>query len=291
MKTLRLIYPQWQGGIISQLVPECRPEDATLGYALGARLLDFLAPGPQDQATAVVPVSMRLPAVRETKHGISDFDAIAEQTRAALAILKRESPDRVVTLGGECSASAPAFTYLAKKYEGKTAIVWIDAHPDINKPGDAYAGYHAMALSACLGEAGPEISALLPTALPKSRVFLAGLRAWEEDGGTPERQLAWGIPHASPEALRETSAPVLDWLKASGAEKVLVHLDLDVLDPGEIIAAVGVIEGGMKMAEVARLVQDIAAAFDVVGLTVAEPMPRTALRLRRLLAALPLVSQ
>ena len=30
--------------------------------------------------------------------------------------------------------------------------------------------------------------------------------------------------------------------------------------------------------------------FDIIGLTIAEPMPRDALRLQRLLAALPLLS-
>lgn len=289
MKTLRLIYPQWQGGIIPQFVPECKAQEATLGYILGAELLNFLAPKPSQHAMAVVPVATHYPKQRLIKHGIADFDGIAEQTQAALDILERESPDRVITLGGECSVSAPAFTYLAKKYAGNTAIVWIDAHPDINIPGDSYAGYHAMALSACLGEAGPEISALLPAAIPKSHVFLAGLRAWEKDGGTPARQQAWGIPHASPELLRNTSVPVLNWLKKVGAEKILIHLDLDVLDPKEIIAAVGVIEGGMKIAEVVRLIGDIAAAYEVVGLTVAEPMPRTAILLRRLLAGLPFV--
>ena len=42
--TLRLIYPQWQGGVISPLVPELTPADANLGYVLGSQLLDFLAP-------------------------------------------------------------------------------------------------------------------------------------------------------------------------------------------------------------------------------------------------------
>ena len=45
MKTVRLIYPQWQGADIVRLVPEVKdPADAARGYYLGARLLDFLAP-------------------------------------------------------------------------------------------------------------------------------------------------------------------------------------------------------------------------------------------------------
>lgn len=57
--TLRLIYPQWQGGgtCLSGLVPELKPEDAACGYFLGSQLLNILAPEIK-QTTVQVPVSM-----------------------------------------------------------------------------------------------------------------------------------------------------------------------------------------------------------------------------------------
>lgn len=45
-----------------------------------------------------------------------DHDIIAEQTKAALDTLRIANPDKVVTPGGECSVSAPVFSYLADKY-------------------------------------------------------------------------------------------------------------------------------------------------------------------------------
>lgn len=43
--TIRLIYPQWQGGNVAAMVPEVKdPDDAARGYYLGAQLLDFLLP-------------------------------------------------------------------------------------------------------------------------------------------------------------------------------------------------------------------------------------------------------
>ena len=42
--TLRLIYPQWQGGIVSGWMPDIPEEDSSRGYFLGAHLLNFLAP-------------------------------------------------------------------------------------------------------------------------------------------------------------------------------------------------------------------------------------------------------
>lgn len=64
---------------------------------------------------------------------------------------------------------------------------------------------------------------------------------------------------------------------------------MDVLDPAEIIAAVGVVPDGMKMADVVRVINDIASEKELVGLTVAEPMPRIAIRLKSMLAQLPLL--
>ena len=42
-------------------------------------------------------------------------------------------------------------------------------------------------------------------------------------------------------------------VKSCGASRVLIHFDMDVLDPAEIIAAVGVVPDGMKLAEVSAL--------------------------------------
>lgn len=94
---------------------------------------------------------------RETEKGISSRRVILKQTKAALEKLREKAPDRIVTLGGDCSVSVVPFTYLAEKYPGEVAIVWIDAHPDVNLPYDEYEGYHAMALTACLGMGDEEI--------------------------------------------------------------------------------------------------------------------------------------
>lgn len=78
-------------------------------------------------------------------------------------------------------------------------------------------------------------------------------------------------------------------VESTGVSKVVIHLDLDVLDPAEIIAGVGVEPDGMKINEVVRVINDIASGYDLVGLTIAEPMPRTAIKLRNLLHQLPLL--
>lgn len=203
MKTIRLIYPQWQGGDIARWVPEITDANAaSRGYYLGAQLLDFLVPN-SNQETFTVPVSVS-PGERTSIDGILDRDDIVRQTQAAMNILDIASPDKIVTLGGECSVSVAPFTYLAKKYDGDVAIVWLDAHPDITLPGDPYAGYHAMAVTACMGIGDEKIINELPYKFDPSKILIAGLRDWERSE-IKERQKAYKISYLSPEELCHNS--------------------------------------------------------------------------------------
>lgn len=286
-KTIRLIYPQWQGASIVPLIPEVKnPDDASRGYFLGAQLLNFLAPD-SGQETLTVPVSIELED-RQVTDGVLDRDIIVRQTRTALDMLRVSNPDKIVTLGGECSVSVVPFTYLAEKYDNDVAVIWIDAHPDITLPGDVYPGYHAMAVTACMGYGDKRILEELPAKISPSKILLVGLRNWERDE-IKERQQQYGIKHLSPQNVAQNSDAIKSWLKACGASKVVIHFDMDVLDPAEIIAAVGTDPDGMKMEEVIRVINDIAAEKELVGLTIAEPMPRTAIRIKNMLNQLPLL--
>ena len=284
-KTIRLIYPQWQGASIVPLIPEVKnPDDASRGYFLGAQLLNFLAPD-SGQETLTVPVSIELED-RQVTDGVLDRDIIVRQTRTALDMLRVSNPDKIVTLGGECSVSVVPFTYLAEKYDNDVAVIWIDAHPDITLPGDVYPGYHAMAVTACMGYGDKRILEELPAKIFPSKILLVGLRNWERDE-IKERQQQYGIKHLSPQDVAQNSDAIKSWLKACGASKVVIHFDMDALDPTEIIAAVGTDPDGMKMEEVIRVI--IAAEKELVGLNIAEPMPRTAIRIKNMLNQLPLL--
>lgn len=285
--TLRLIYPQWQGGDIAKWITEVKdPEQASRGYYLGAHLLDFLAPS-TGQKTLTVPVSTEL-CKRVVTDGVLDRDAIAQQTWAALDILDIEKPDRIVTLGGECSVSVVPFTWLASKYPNDVAVIWIDAHPDITLPGDVYPAYHAMAVTALMGDGDKKILGQLPAKIDPSKILFVGLRDWERDE-IKVRQNEYGIKHLTPEETVSGSEKVIEWLRNTGASNVVIHFDMDVLDPNEIVAAVGVVPDGMKIAEVVRVINDVAKEKNLVGLTVAEPMPRTAIILKEMLNQLPLL--
>lgn len=69
----------------------------------------------------------------------------------------------------------------------------------------------------------------------------------------------------------------------------MIHFDMDVLDPKDIIAAVGTVDGGLSLRSTVRIINDIARKKELVGITVAEPMPRAAIRLKQMLSELPLI--
>ena len=138
-KTMRLIYPQWQGGIIDRWIPELSYEDSSRGYYLGAKLLNMLAQENEDHKIEEVPVSLDI-RDRKIKNGIMDYDFILKQTNDCLDILNKNNPDKIIVFGGECSVSVVPFTFLNKKYDNDVAVIWIDAHPDITLPSDNTSG-------------------------------------------------------------------------------------------------------------------------------------------------------
>lgn len=283
--TLRLIYPQWQGGIVSGWMPDIPEEDSSRGYFLGAHLLNFLAPQNPSQKTIEVPISTEY-TERKLEKGMTDRADILKQTKSALKILEENNPDKILTLGGECSVSVVPFTYLAKKYNNDVALIWIDAHPDINLPYDDYTGYHAMALTAVMGIGDERFMKLLPAKFDSSKVLIVGLRSWEK--GMKGRQERLGIQSLSPQAVAQDSSAVLQWLKDTGASKVVIHFDLDAIDPQEMIAGVSNDPNGLKIDDTIRLINDISSNYDLVGLTIAEPMPRIAIKLRNMMNKLPM---
>ena len=252
----------------------------------GSSIINFLAPA-NGQETLTVPISTDTVERKETD-GILDREVIVKQTKVALGMLQISKPDKIVTFGGECSVSVVPFTYLAAKYPHDVAVIWLDAHPDITLPGDVYSGYHAMAVTACMGLGDKKILAELPAKIDASKILFVGLRNWEREE-IKIRQEQYGIKYLSPKDVSQNSDAIKVWLKACRASKVVIHLDMDVLDPAEIIAAVGTDPDGMKMEEVIRVINDIAAEKELVGLTVAEPMPRTAIRIKNMLHQLPLL--
>ncbi len=183
--------------------------------------------------------------------------------------------------------SVAPFAFLAERYGTDLAVVWVDAHPDLGTPSSAYDGYHAMAVSVLTGRGDPAFVDQLPAAVDASRVALAGLHAWTDDDMPHAAE--WGIDTFSPADLCDSSAPLLAWLRGTGCTKVAIHLDVDVVDSTEVVLGLGAEPSGLTTGQVRRLIADLDGAADVVGITVAEYVPRQVLAVGELLEGLPLL--
>ncbi len=116
-KTLRLLFPQWQGG-------------DNPSYMFGARLLAWLAPeaeGPVEEVAVAEPNGQAL----QIEGGILARGAVLEQARDARAKIDRHQPDRILVLGGDCGVDLAPFSYLSERYDGDLAVIWIDTHSDL----------------------------------------------------------------------------------------------------------------------------------------------------------------
>jgi arginase len=99
----------------------------------------------------------------------------------------------------------------------------------------------------------------------------------------------WGIRAFSPDDLRETTQPLGDWLAATGCSRVAIHFDVDTIDSNELVLGLGAEPDGLTTAQVRRIVEDVDAVADVVGITVAEFIPRQVMHLQQLLTGFPLI--
>jgi arginase len=285
---LRLLWPQWQGAgtsSVRNLAPEFPFDVARRGYAVGSAVLEAVLP-PHDGPTAAVPVAMDDTGLAE-RDGIEAKDVVLAQLEAALDVISRHDPERIVTLGGECAVSVAPFAAMADRYGDDLAIVWIDSHPDIGTPADEYPGFQAMAVAALTGHGDPDVLRLLPATVSPERVALAGLHAWDDDsiGHVSE----WGISSFHPDDLRTSTRPLLDWLAGTGCSRVAVHFDVDTIDSNEIVYGLGAEPDGLTTDQVRRITADLDAAADVVATTIAEFIPRQVMHLRQLLSGFPLL--
>ncbi|GAB3984330.1 arginase family protein [Plantactinospora veratri] len=207
----------------------------------------------------------------ERRDGVAALDTLAANLNAVRAAHAnaRAHGRRIVTVGGDCAVDlAPIEAAVAAHGDG-LAVVWFDAHGDLNTPASSPSGaFHGMILRTLLGDGPHELA---PTgALRPSQVVLAGVRAL--DPGEREFVAEHRIRHVAAAQLADPAA-LVDEVAATGAEAVYLHIDLDVLDP-EVFDAVGTPEpAGLTFAQLDTAVRDLAARFTVAGVCLAEYEP------------------
>jgi len=198
--------------------------------------------------------------------------AAADETTRALA------EGFTIVLGGDCTLVA-GVAGGARAFLGQPiGIVYIDANADLNTPETTPSGrLNGMALALALGRGPAEVVAAagaVPAVQP-DHVALVGFRELDPGERAPLGELGLALPAQAARRLgmRVSAALALDGV-ANGDGPVLVHLDVDVIDPAEMPAINGSTPGaGLTYAETAELVTALLASPRVVALEVCELQP------------------
>lgn len=260
---LSLLLPEWQGYGVDARVASGARQIATL-FDAGA-FLEIDAP--DEEALTV-------------EQGVLGLSSIAGRARRTRAALDERRPSRIFTVGGTCGVELAPVSYLNSRYRGDLAVVWLDAHADLNTPESSPSGhFHGMVLRTLLGTGPAILVEALRRPLIPAQVVLAGARDLDRDEITFVSDAALSLLSPADVLVPDRIA---GRIRAGGFTRVYLHLDLDVLDPVEFPDALVSTPNGLSRDNIVATVRELAVRFDVVGFSVVEFRPRSADALPRL---------
>jgi len=252
MKTLKLLYPEWQGFGVNNRANE------------GA----FTVHEAFSQGNKFVEIDVLQKEHLLVEGGILGRSSIAINSKQAFDRLNIEQPDKIFMIGGTCGSEIVPVAYLNKHYHRDLAVLWFDAHGDLNTPESSPSGhFHGMVLRTLLGDGDQILSEFVPYPLSPSQVTLAGVR----DLDIPEVEYASeeDITIISPDGLTD-SKPVIASVERSGSSNLYIHLDLDFFNPGDFEGAQIPASGGLTMNQFVPILSDLNSRYNVVGISVVE---------------------
>jgi arginase len=262
VRTLFLLYPEWQGCGTTAAVQEGA---LTIARELLPETHFLIVDSPDEE---------RL----DRERGVVGLRSIAERFAETLARVRRAAPDAILTIGGTCGVEAVPVGYLNERYAGDLAVVWLDAHGDLNTPESSPSGhFHGMVLRTLLGEGPDEFVRELQCPLEPAQVFLAATR----DLDPPELEFVGrvGISVSPPGALADPDM-LADEIDARGFTRVYLHLDLDALDPAEFPDTLIPTAAGPPLSAVRSTMELLARRFTVAGASIVEYVHRRDASLR-----------
>ena len=181
-----------------------------------------------------------------------------------------------VVLGGDCSLVVGTLAGARAALGRDVGLVFIDANADLNTPETSPSGrLCGMALALTLGLGPREMAAVGGTgtaAVDPDHVALVGFRSLDPGERKLLGDLGLALPAIAARSLgmRATAALALDAVNNAGGP-ILVHLDVDAVDPAEMPAKAAITPGpGFSWQEASDLLTALVASPRVVALEVAE---------------------
>ncbi|GAA1946829.1 arginase family protein [Microbacterium deminutum] len=251
--TRYLVVPQWQGS----------PSSRAMQLIDGAQAIAGDLPR---SATTILDVPME--AGESLGTGIHRLSAL-QHTREVVDAALDGQTEPVLTVGGDCGVALAPIAHAARRVPG-LAVVWIDAHPDLNTPETSPSGaFSGMVLRAVLGDGDPGFS-IERGVIEPGRVIVAAARSF--DDAELDAVGSLGITTISVEALRDPEA-LATAVRETGAEGVFVHVDVDALDPAELAGNAHPEPFGVTVGELTAAIGRLRAAVPLVGSSLAGYSP------------------
>jgi arginase len=219
------------------------------------------------EAAIDIPVAS-LPHTDPVRHPGQAFFAheIAQASRA-LADQADEAINQgrlALTLGGDHAVAIGSVAGAALACR-RLAVIWIDAHGDLNWPEVSPSGrVHGMPLGVSLGRGLPELTAIgvNPEVRPED-TYLFGVRsldpaerAWINEGAITCITTA----EIDEIGLNTAISRIFERIAASGVDAVHLSFDVDVLDPLVLPGTGTTAPGGLSFREAAHLLRRIRSA-------------------------------
>lgn len=235
--------------------------DATLRSRLdGRRREAILKRVRESQTVAVAPLEM--PDTRRYPGEALQLDAIADAsqllgTAVSCAIARGEL---ALTIGGDHAASIGSIAGAAERCE-RLAVIWIDAHADMNWPEVSPSGrLHGMSLGASMGRGAAKVTDIFgrnPKVHPRD-VNLIGIRlldpgeeAWLQEGDCH----LLTMPDVDSMGIDAAIQHIIARIRSSGADAVHLSFDLDSLDPLVLSGTGSPERGGFTYREASRILR------------------------------------
>jgi arginase len=174
----------------------------------------------------------------------------------ALAARVRDADEFPVVLSGNCGAAIGAAAGIGTE---RLAVLWFDAHGDYNTPDTSDTGFlDGMCLSILTGRCFHHLANTIPgfAPVPPARTIHLGSRDYSP--GEREALLADGV----------RMTPDFDGI---AADRLLVHVDLDVIDPQFGRANHYAVGGGLSPDDVLRAIET--SPLPIAGLVLASYDP------------------
>jgi arginase len=246
-----VIVPQWQGSSSSRAMQLVDGATAIAGDL------------PQSACTFVEVPAEAGESLDTGVRRLSTLLRVRELVQDAVA----GGDDPAIVIGGDCGVSVGAVAAIAAD---DVALVWLDAHADLHTPDTVVSGaFHGMALRAILGE-GVDGMTLPVGSITPDRVVLVGTR----DLAAPEEDYAaqTGIRMLEVESLADP-ASVVAAVAETGASRVFLHIDVDVLDPAAITGLAFPVPFGAQPADLVATIKALRARFPLAGAAITEFSP------------------